>query len=171
MPPRVALILAAAAALAACSGEEQRALQRELAELSRDLRGKVDALPQAKAYEPVAYTAEGQTDPFRPERIGGTPEVPPKLPSLPPRVREPLEAFSLESMQMLGTITQAGETFALVKAGANLYSVKEGNYLGENLGVITRIDDTRISVRELVQQSGEWVERSSALQLAESSRR
>ena len=83
----------------------------------------------------------------------------------------PLEAFPLESFQMLGTITQAKETFALVKAGPNLYRVKKGNYMGQNFGVITGIDEAQISLKELVQDStGDWVERVSALQLVEAKR-
>src|SRR5438067_1795399 len=84
------------------------------------------------------------------------------------RVKEPLEAFPLESIQMLGTITQQKETFALVKAGPNLYRVRKGNYMGQNFGVITGIDEGQVKLKELVQDSGgEWVERNSALQLVE----
>ena len=36
------------------------------------------------------------------------------------------QAFPLESIQMVGTITQDKETFALVKAGPNLYQVQQG---------------------------------------------
>ena len=56
----------------------------------------------------------------------------------------------------------------LIRAGANLFRVKKGNYLGQNFGVITSIDDAAINLRELVQDSGgEWVERNSALSLVE----
>jgi type IV pilus assembly protein PilP len=72
---------------------------------------------------------------------------------------------------MLGTITQAIETFALVRAGPNLYRVKKGNYMGQNFGVITDIDEAQISLKELVQDStGDWVERQSSLQLVEAKR-
>ena len=173
-----ALSLTAAAALAAsvagCSGEEHRELQAELNQLTKDVRGRVDPLPQVRPYEPVPYTAESQVDPFRPERIdvakaaSGTNN--PRAPD-PNRPKEPLEAFPLESIQMLGTITQSRETFALVKAGPNLYRVKKGNYMGQNFGVITGIDDAQISLKELVQDAGgDWVERSSALQLVEAKR-
>ena len=62
------LLLAAVALLAAC-GEEQSELKQELKQLTKDLRGKVDPLPQVKPYEPVPYKGEGEVDPFRPERI------------------------------------------------------------------------------------------------------
>ena len=72
---------------------------------------------------------------------------------------------------MVGSISQEKETFGLVKAGPNLYRVKRGNYLGQNFGVITTIDESQIALKELVQDSGgEWVERTSALQLQETKR-
>ena len=87
------------------------------------------------------------------------------------RPKEPLESFPLESIQMMGTITQQKETFALVKAGPNLYRIKRGSYMGQNFGVVTGIDEGQISLKELVQDTGgEWVERASALQLVETRR-
>ena len=112
-----------------------------------------------KPYEPVPYTAEGMIDPFRPERIdvagAGARRAPTPRRSAPElnRPKEPLEAFPLESIQMLGTITQNKETFALVKAGPNLYRVKKGNYMGQNFGVITAIDEAQINLKELVQDA------------------
>jgi type IV pilus assembly protein PilP len=175
-PSLSAVALVAATLLAACGGDEHRELRQELAELTKDYRGQVPPLPQVRPYEPVPYTAEGQIDPFRPERIevaqaSRSTNSASKIAEHEKRLKEPLEAFPLESIQMLGTITQEKETFALVKAGPNLYRVKKGNYMGQNFGVITAIDESQISLKELVQDSGgEWVERSSALQLVEAKR-
>jgi type IV pilus assembly protein PilP len=166
--------IAAALLLAACTGEEFGDLKAELNEKSKDFRGRVDPLPQVKPYEPVPYTAEGVVDPFRPDRIdvAGAPRAPRSdLSKMAPdlnRPKEPLEAFPLESLQMLGTIMQNRETFALVKAGPNLYRIRKGNYLGLNFGIVTGIDEVAINLKELVQDGqGEWVERASALQLLE----
>ena len=165
--------LAAASLLAACGGEQHGDLKEELAQATKDFRGRVDPLPQVKPYEPVPYQGEGQVDPFRPERIevaqAGRPSPnADKIAQHEKRVKEPLESFPLDALQMLGTITQGKEMFALVKAGPNLYRVRRGMYLGQNLGVITSIDDAQINLRELVQDSGgEWVERESALPLME----
>ena len=175
-PSFPAAALVAATLLAACGGEEQRELKQELAELTKDYRGQVPPLPQVRPYEPVPYTAEGQIDPFRPERIevvqaSRSSDTASKIAEHEKRLKEPLEAFPLESIQMLGTITQDKEVFALVKAGPNLYRVKKGNYMGQNFGVITAIDESQISLKELVQDSGgEWVERSSSLQMVEARR-
>ena len=163
----------ASALLWGCGGDEHRELRQELAEATKDFRGQVPPLPQVKPYEPVPYSAEGLTDPFRPERIEVARTEPKeklntKLAEQEKRIKEPLEAFPLESIQMLGTITQDKETFALVKAGPNLYRVRKGMYMGQNFGVITSIDEVQISLKELVQDSGgEWVERNSALPLSE----
>ena len=170
---RVAAAIAGAALLAACSGEEQGELRQELAALTKDLRGKVDPLPQVKSYEPVPYKGESMLDPFVPTRIvvaqaasggsgGSGGGVQPDL----NRPKEPLEAFPLEAIQMVGTLSQNQDMYALVRAGANLFRVKKGNYMGQNFGVIMGIEEAQISLKEVVQDSGgDWVERSGSLQM------
>lgn len=167
------LLLACVALLPGCEGEQHSDLRKELNEMTKDLRGRVDPLPQVRPYEPVPYQAENEVDPFRPDRIevaaaaGTGPAASGKQPDLD-RPKEPLEAFPLESIQMVGSLTQGRETFGLVKAGPNLYRVRKGNYMGQNFGVITGIDEVQISLKELIQEgSGEWIERASALQLQE----
>jgi len=167
------LILACVALLAGCEGEKYGDLRRELNDMTKGLRGRVDPLPQVRPYEPVPYQAENEVDPFRPDRIevaaaaGTGPAASGKQPDLD-RPKEPLEAFPLESIQMVGSLTQGAETHGLVKAGPNLYRVRKGNYMGQNFGVITGIDEVQISLKELIQEgSGEWIERASALQLQE----
>lgn len=178
---RTAVALASVAMLAACGGEQHSDLKSELDKMTKDMRGRIDKLPEVKPYEPVPYQAEKDeqgkplVDPFRPTRI----EVAQQDKAVPSatssrvkqeqdRAKEPLEAFALESIQMQGTLTQGKETFALVKAGSNLYRVRKGNYMGQNYGVIMAIDEGQISLKELVQDGGgEWIERQSALQLQE----
>lgn len=166
----VAAAVAGTALLGACSGEEQSELRQELAAMTKDLRGKVDPLPQVRSFEPVPYRGESMVDPFVPSRIvvtqaaggGGGGGVQPDL----NRPKEPLEAFSMESIQMVGTLSQNQDIYALVRAGTSLFRVKKGNYMGQNFGVITGIDEGQISVKEVVQDSGgDWVERSTSLQM------
>jgi type IV pilus assembly protein PilP len=84
------------------------------------------------------------------------------------RPKEPLEAFPLEAIQMVGTLAQNKDTYALVRAGTNLFRVKKGNYMGQNFGVITAIDESQINLKEVVQDSGgDWVERSTTVQMSE----
>lgn len=171
---RLVIAVAGAALLAACVGEEQGELRQELAAMTKDLRGRVAPLPQALSYEPVPYKGESMLDPFVPGRIvvaqaavggsGGGGGVQPDL----NRPKEPLEAFPLEAQQMVGTLAQHKNMYALVRAGANLFRVRKGNYMGQNFGVITAIDEAQISLKEVVQDSGgDWVERSTTLQMLE----
>ncbi len=170
---RTALAVVGIALLASCSGEEQSELRQELATMTKDLRGRVNPLPQVKSYEPVPYKGESMLDPFVPGRIvvaqaatggSGGGGIQPDL----NRPKEPLEAFPLEAIQMVGTLSQSKDTYALVKAGTNLFRVKKGNYMGQNFGVILGVDEGQISLKEVVQDSGgDWVERSTSLQMQE----
>jgi type IV pilus assembly protein PilP len=174
--PKFILAGVAVLALVACGGEQYGDLKQELAQLTKDLRGKVDPLPQVKPYEPVPYKAFDEIDPFKPTRIdvvasgsamAGASGLKPDM----NRPKEPLEAFPLESLRMVGTLSQDKQTFGLVRAGPNLFRVKKGNYLGLNFGVITAIDETEIKLKELVQDGGgDWIERVSSLQLVEAQR-
>ena len=169
------LATAATLAIAACGGEQYGDLKDELNQLTKDLRGKVDPLPQVKPYEPVPYKAFDEIDPFKSSRIdvvasGAALTGAGTKPDLN-RPKEPLEAFPLETLRMVGTLSQDKQTFGLVRAGPNLFRVKKGNYMGLNFGVITAIDENEIKLKELVQDGGgDWVERVSSLQLLEAQR-
>jgi len=171
---RKLILMAGVALLAACGGEEQGELRQELAAMTKDLRGKVDPLPQVRSYEPVPYKGESMLDPFVPGRIvvaqaagtggGGGGGVQPDL----NRPKEPLEAFPLDAIQMVGTLAQNKDMYALVRAGTNLFRVKKGNYMGQNFGLITAVEEGQINLKEVVQDSGgDWVERSTMLQMSE----
>ena len=159
--------------LAACGGDEHQDLKEELKNITKDLRPRIPPLPVVKPYEPVPYQAFDLPDPFGPAKIelatgaaakskGGA-----NAPNTS-RPKEPLEAYPLESLKMVGTISQSGVNFALVRADSSVYRVKVGNYLGHNFGIIVGITDTQINLKELVQDaSGDWTERKTALQLVE----
>jgi type IV pilus assembly protein PilP len=168
-----AILIAAALLLAACDGGEQQELKSELAGLTKELRGKVQPLPVVKPYEPVPYTAYDLPDPFGPAKIqlaakgagaGGGGGIKPDL----NRPKEPLEAYPLESLRMVGTLERGKQTFGLVRADAGLYRVRIGNYMGQNFGVITKISEAEITLKELFQDAGgDWAERDSTLLLQE----
>jgi type IV pilus assembly protein PilP len=87
------------------------------------------------------------------------------------RRKEPLEAYPLDSMTMVGSVTKGGRPYALLRVDNLLYQVKTGDYLGQNFGKITKISETDVTLREIVQDAGgEWIERNSALQLQEKAR-
>ena len=163
---RWAILFCASALLAACGGESHQDLRAWMAEQGKNSKGKLDPLPQMKPYEPFAYNAFDMPDPFKPRKIepaksGG------KLAPDMARRKEPLEAYPLEALNMVGTLQRERTMFALVRTPErDLYQIRAGNYLGQNFGVVTAVTDNEIKLRELVQDgSGDWTERSSTLQL------
>ena len=166
-----ALVMALGLFLAACGGGEHQDLREELKKLAADLRGKVAPLPVVKPYEPVPYTAFDLPDPFSAAKIELVTKAASSGGRLKPdlnRPKEPLEAFPLESVKVVGVLQQGKQIFALVRADVSIYRVKVGNYMGQNFGLITGITESQVQLRELVQDaSGDWAERVSTLQLQE----
>jgi type IV pilus assembly protein PilP len=167
---KVRLITCAMVAVivAGCGGESHQDLRAWMQEQGKGARGKLDPLPQVKPYEPFTYNAFDLPDPFKPRKIEPVKSGGALAPDLNRR-KEPLEAFPLESLQMVGTMQRGRATFALVRTtDRDIYQVRVGNYLGQNFGVIIGISDSEIRLKELVQDGGgDWTERSSTLQLAE----
>jgi type IV pilus assembly protein PilP len=165
-----ALALGACVGLAGCGGESHQDLRAWMADQGKGARGHVDPLPQIKPYEPFTYNAFDLPDPFKPRKIeptkGGGSKLAPDL----TRRREPLEAYPLESLNMVGTLSQGKKMYALVRTpDKDVYQVSVGNYLGQNFGVILDITESEIRMKELVQDgSGDWTERTGTLQLIQS---
>jgi type IV pilus assembly protein PilP len=165
-------ITVAAMSLSGCGGEQFSDLKQFVKDSGEGLRGRVEPIPEVRQFEPFAYNAFDLPDPFKPRKAvadtrGGTGGGP--RPDLNRR-KEALEAFSLESLQMVGTLEQKQVRFALIKTpDNNLYRVKSGNYLGQNFGVVTSISESTVTLKEVIQDSssGSWTERTSSLQLLE----
>jgi type IV pilus assembly protein PilP len=154
--------------LAACGSQSHEDLRAWMAEQGKNVRGKLDPLPQIKPYEPFAYNDFDLPDPFKPRKIEPTKgESTSKLAPDLSRRREPLEAYPLEALSMVGTIEKGKALYALVKTPErDIYQVRQGNHLGQNFGVVVGISDTEIKLKELMQDgSGDWSERSSTLNL------
>lgn len=164
----VGSLLLAAGFLAGCSGGEQDELRQWMKEETKDLRGKIPPLPQVKPYEPVPYDAAGLIDPFRPAKMlaeqkqSGGGGLQPDM----NRPKEPLESYPLESVKYVGSLTKNRQTHGIVQVDGSLHQVRAGSYMGQNFGIITKITENEMSLRELVQDpTGDWVERTSTLLL------
>ena len=163
---RLALGCVVAALVAGCGGESHQDLRTWMAEQGKGVKGKLDPLPQMKPYEPFTYNAFDLSDPFKPRKIEpnkGQSKLAPDL----NRRKEPLEAFPLESLNMVGSMQQGKTMFALVRTpDRDVYQVRPGNYLGQDFGVVVGVTESEIRLRELIQDSsGDWTERNSTLQL------
>jgi type IV pilus assembly protein PilP len=140
------------------------------------IKPSVQPIPEPTRFVPQPYGAEREIPPFSVEKLAsllrGTQTatasssalIEPEL----ARRRQPLEAFPLDAMTMVGSLDRGGELVALVRVDRLLYQVRPGNYLGQNFGRVTRITETEVVLREIVQDAaGEWIERPGALQLVE----
>lgn len=170
-PALIAAVLAALV-LGACGSDEHQDLKQWMKDATKDMKGRVKPLPEMKPFPIVSYDAAEMTDPFNPVKIGpdkkveagGGGGIKPDF----NRFREPLEAYPLESLKMVGLIQKEKMLNAIIKADKAVHLVKIGNYLGQNFGMITDITESEVHLRELVQDSaGDWVERPGTLQLQE----
>ncbi len=124
-------------------------------------------LPEVKPYDSFKYEAQNLRSPFVP---GGSGES--SSPSVRPNVkrnREFLEQFPLDTMRMVGTLSMGGHRYGLVKTrDGRVIRVQAGNYIGQNEGHITQIDDSRITLTEIVPDGlGGYMERGASLALNE----
>ena len=154
--------------LAGCGTGGMDDLQSFVAETGKDMQGKIEPLPEVKVYEPFTYDAFDLPDPFKPRKLstsGGGGGMQPDL----NRPKEPLEAFSLETLKMVGMLSRQGGVHAVIRTPDKaIYHVKKGNYVGQNFGLVTQITDSEVTLREIVQDSaGDWSERTSTLILQE----
>jgi type IV pilus assembly protein PilP len=165
---RLLISASAVVMLGGCSSDIDD-LKQFVRESDKRTPSKIDPLPTVKPFEPFAYEGFDLPDPFKPRKLSGPkPDVNnPLAPDLNRR-KEPLEAFPLEQLKMVGTLSQGNDVYALVRAEKTLYRVKKGNYMGQNFGLITDVNDSEIKLKEIVQDSaGDWAERQSVLPLLE----
>ncbi len=164
-----------AMALSACSGDEDE-LRQWMEQQKREVKPSVQPLSAPKKFDPQAYTAMSGVDPFSPQKLTVALKQEARQPNSMlaaevNRRKEALEAYPLDSMTMVGSVVKSGREYALLKVDNLLYQVKVGDYLGQNYGKITKITETDVTLREIVQDAaGEWIERPGSLQLQEKTR-
>jgi len=169
-PTRIAIALAIVAmlsGLAACSGQGD--LHEWVSQVKARKGAPLPALPVVKTFETYIYQDQDKRDPFEP--------APPQANSLDTagphpdqnRPREPLEAFPLDSLKMVGTIGAKGSVEALVKDPQGvIHQVHVGDYMGQNYGHVAQVTPGEIDLVELVPNgSGGWMERDATVALGE----
>lgn len=142
--------------------------------------GRIEPLPEIRPYEAYAYQAaeEGRRSPFKlfyqkdPEPEGEQEEsglTEALAREIHHRNREELEQFELDSLNMVGTLEDGSDEWAVVRdPDGMVHRVKVGNYMGRNIGKITNIYEDRIELREIIKDSqGRWQEREAAIALSE----
>lgn len=162
----------AALTLSGC-GAELDELQAWMDQQRREVKPNVQPLTPPKKFDPQPYAAADAVDPFSNQKLAVALKRDERAPSSLlaaelKRRKEPLEAYPLDSMSMVGSLNKQGQPYALLRVEGLLYQVKAGDYLGQNYGRILRVTETEVVLREVAQDAaGEWIERNTSLQLVE----
>ena len=172
---RKCVVLGAVVVVTACSSPSEE-LQAWTEQQRREVKFGVQPLPPPSRFEQQSYVALQEVDPFNSQKLSGAMrqevrQMDARMTAELSRRREPLEAFPLDALALTGSVLRQGRPVALIAVDKLLYQVKQGDYMGQNYGRVVKIEESRIELREIVQDaSGEWVERITALQMQERAR-
>ncbi|MCW1244046.1 pilus assembly protein PilP [Pseudomonas sp. SAICEU22] len=167
-------LLAGLLALASCnSGDGFSDLDAYMNEVRLRPPGKIEPTPTFRPGETFTYSAANLRSPFSPQvrvdqadRQQGSRNVRPD----PNRTKQYLEGFNIEQFEMVGTISNASGSFALLRGAGGVHRLKVGDYLGRNDGRIVAISATQVDVVEIVPDGqGAWLERPRTITLKEHS--
>ncbi len=164
------LILPVILSLAGCGSEEDQDLKDFVKNSGEGMRGKIEAPPEVKPYEPFTYNnAEGLPDPFRAKKVVTGPETQTGIFNPPPHPPEELEGFPLENLKMVGYLYIDNTPYAMISApDGKIRNVKVGNYIGQNYGQVIAITENEVKIKELIADGTPGgAPRISTLQLVE----
>lgn len=173
LPSQLMLAAAAVAGLSGC-GDSGVELQQWMQQTKDSTKVSIPKLSEPKKFIPFLYGSKSAVDPYNPNKLlvalaraqgNANSMLKPDL----DRRREALESYPLDTLKMVGTLAKPGLVFALLQVDKTVFQAKVGSYVGQNFGMITRISDTGVDLKEIVQDaSGDWVERQAKLELQES---
>lgn len=155
-------LLAGLVALAGCNDDNGFSdLDAYMNEVRLRPPGKIEPTPTFRPYETFTYSAANLRSPFsrqvrvdQADRQRGSHNVRPD----PNRVKQYLEGFNIEQFEMVGTISNASGSFALLRGAGGVHRLKVGDYLGRNDGRIFAIGATQVDVIEIVPDGeGAWL--------------
>jgi len=164
---KIAFVLAIL--LTSCGGGQGDDLDKFMQEAGHGLKAKIEPLPEVIPYTPLEYNADAVLhDPFKPRKTQAI-----KASGIQPdfnRPKEPLETYPLESLKYVGSLSKENLEYALIKTpDNNVQQVTIGNYIGQNFGIVTDINEAEVQLKEIVQDSasGDWIEQSASIALQE----
>lgn len=177
---RIAWMVACTLPMLGCGASGEDELRQWMASERAQAKPRITPIAEPKKFLPQPYAAENGVEPFNVLKLtqalrresaqtaSNAALIAPEM----ARRKEPLEAFPLDTMAMVGSLNKTGKPTALLKVDRLLYQVQIGNYLGQNYGRITTITETAIQLREIVQDAtGDWIERTTSLELQEEAKK
>jgi type IV pilus assembly protein PilP len=157
--------------LVGCANKDMSDLEQFVEEVQSRPATGIEPIPEIKQVAGFTYLAKNRRDPFTPqvdESEATESILDTGLRPDPNRRKEELEAFSLDSLRMVGTLEQDEQTWGLLQTSdGTIHRVVAGNYVGRNDGRITRISEEKIELIELVPTGSGFLEKEAALALGE----
>lgn len=167
------LVIFGAVALSGCGDGGVQEVKQWMEDVQRQTPVRVQKLSEPKKFTPFTYGGKDEPDPYSPAKlsaalaklqVNSNSAIKPDL----ERRKEPLESYPLDALKMVGTLEKPGLSYALIQVDKSVFQVKVGNYIGQNFGMITKISDTEVELKEIVRDAaGEWTERKAKLELQE----
>ncbi len=169
---RALSVLSLAVLLAGCVNEDMRDLRGFIEEVKDRPPGRIEPLPEIREVETHTYSSAELRNPFAPEEVADSQESTVNNNGLKPdfnRRKEELEAFSLDTLRMVGTLEQDDAVWGLMKTNdGTIHRVKPGNYMGMNYGKINQVLEDKIELTEIIQDGrGGYIERQATVSLGE----
>lgn len=127
--------------------------------------GSVQPIPQFKPYESFTYSAYDLRDPFEAAIDIEEEDKDDQLNPDKSRPRQPLEAFPLDTLRMVGVLEQGQNLWGLIEDPKKVvHRVSLGNYMGQNEGAITDITEGEIILVEIIPDGvGGYIERNASI--------
>jgi type IV pilus assembly protein PilP len=167
---RLFVIAGLASTLAACGGSNYSDIDQYMSDVKAMPAGQIKPIPPFKAYKAFTYGATGLRSPFdKPLEISEITRLQ-AISAVKPdetRAKEFLEQFSLDSLEMVGSLQQANTLWALLlDREGGVHRITNGNYVGRNHGKIIETTETYVAVIEIVPNGVDgWVERPRTIKL------
>lgn len=159
--------------LQACSNEEN------FKDLDKFTSDQVDAqdvniqpLPTINPTEFFQYSVSNKISPFELNNVihdepAGL-QIDPVLPDQD-RLRQALEYFALDSLEMVGSLKQDGKVFALIFApDETIHRIYKNDFMGAHLGKVVEITEGEVVLEETIKTTqGRWEKRNTSITLNE----
>ena len=162
-------ILFLASIISACSNSDFGDLHMFVDNAYKDIKPRIEPLPQIKPSIGFSYTASDLDDPFSASNLARRDAI--ISSGLSPNInrrKESLEHYPLDSLRMVGTLSQNGKWGVVEAPDGTVHRITEGNHMGQNFGKITRVDEGKIDLVELIQDpNGSWIERAISVSVKE----
>lgn len=150
--------------LAACSGDNQD-LREYIQQVKQRKTRAIEPLPVFASLPGFKFSADKNTrNPFKASNQQK------RIALLVPdqhRVKQALEVYPLATLKFVGTLTQDGRTWGLIKQpDSQITHVGIGDYMGQNYGRIRSITNHSIKLEETINgSSGAWEKHLTTLNL------